>query len=266
MLLPDVLVRLEAEIPPAGAIEKMYGLMLYGAMRKQRPSVVLELGTGKGYSTAWMLLGLIENEHGELWTADITPADNPLWTLLPAPYERLVYLSNDPIATIQEKPPKSIDFIFHDAGHSWPEVKADLEWLLPRLSVNGSIVVHDTSYSKDMGEQLLEYFDSHADEFKYERIEEGCGVGIATRISAPVGAKTEVSQCKDGSSGSTMQKATVSSKVRMVKITSLTTARSKTKKVTKNSKRTNTSSSRLPKNRKAPEPERLVLSDSNSLG
>lgn len=231
----------------------MFGLMLYGAVKTTRPQIVLELGTSQGYSTAWLLLGLMENESGHLWTCDIMPSDNPVWTILPAPYERLTYFPNDPVDSLKDKLPTNIDFIFHDAGHSWDELQKDMDWLLPKLSVGGSFVVHDVKYSSEMGEKLLEYFDTHTDEWKYERIEEGCGVGIATRIK-----QYEVPQCKDVSNGSMMLKAMDSSKGKIKKTTSLTTRKSKRKsKVVKRSKKTKMLSSNLSRNKKVQEPRPL---------
>lgn len=223
---PQLLVSLQNTPPPAGSIEKIYGLMLYGAMRNKHPQNVIEFGTGAGYSTAWILLGLEENESGHLWSVDVMPSDDPIWKRVNVPETRLTYFSNDPVISVKNKLPPTFDFVFHDAGHSWDEVKADLDWILPRLSVGGSLVVHDVAFSKAMGEGLLEYFDSRPDEWTYERIEEGCGVGIATRIKA-----TEIEACKDALSGSTIRKGSDSSQEKMAKIISPTSRKSNKRRV-----------------------------------
>jgi len=238
--LPNVLLALQNTQPPAGAIEKMYGLMLYGAMRNRRPQKVLELGTGSGYSTAWMLLGLEENEYGHLWTVDLVAADEPVWRKISLSEQSLTYFSNDPIDSLQNKLPDTFDFIFHDAGHSLQEVKRDLKWLLPRLALGGSLVIHDVHYSPAMGAYILDYFDSRPDEWTYERIEEGCGVGIATRIK-----QTETrTLCKDESNGSTTQKGTGSSPGKTAKTISPISQKSKGKGIGRSKKTRTFSSSR----------------------
>jgi hypothetical protein len=230
---PDILLRLENMPILVGSIERIYGLMLYGAMKHQRPGSIVELGTGQGYSTAWMLLGLEENEYGHIWSCDIVPADSPIWSQIGLKADRLTYFSNDPVETLANKFPPMIDFIFCDAP-------VDYSWLLPRLSLHGSIVIHGK----------LREFDEN--EWKYEQISEGCGVTIATRIKLP-----EDVTCKDESSGSTMQRGMDLLQEKTGKITSRISQRSKAKKVTRRSKKINSFNSMRNKNKKGQERKRL---------
>lgn len=244
--MPETLLRLKSIPPPEGSVEQMYGLMLYGAMRTHRPQVVVELGTGRGYSTAWIMLGLAENESGELYTCDLNPSDNPVWNQVGLTPHSLTYFSNDPVSSLTDKLPAEIDFIFHDAGHSWDEVAHDLMWLLPRLRVGGALVIHDIRHSPQMGEKLVEWFDSRPDEFKYETVEEASGVGIATRLKTMEGPK----QCVDESSGSTTRRDLGSLPGRTGRTTSRTTPRSSRRAAGGRSKKTKTSSSKRPRKRK----------------
>lgn len=183
---PDLLLRLDAIVPSNNSIEKIFGLMLYGAVKHARPSVVLELGTAVGYSTAWMLLALNENEYGHIYAVDLVASDNPIWKQVGLDTSRLTYLSNDFIDTLREdsRLPPVFDLVFHDAGHNVAEVEKDLAWVLPRLAVGGSLVVHDTVYSPQIGESLRRFFESpeRQDFWKFESIDEASGVGIATRL------------------------------------------------------------------------------------
>lgn len=45
-------------------------VLLYSLVKRERPSIVVELGTGLGVSTAWMAAAMEENGHGRLHTYD----------------------------------------------------------------------------------------------------------------------------------------------------------------------------------------------------
>lgn len=210
--------------------------MLYGAVRHLRPEVVVELGTAGGYSTAWMLLALEELEHGHIWTCDLVPSDNPAWQQIGLNTTRLTYFSNDTVESIQNKLPNEFDLVFHDAGHGLEEVRKDLAWILPRLREGGCLVIHDVVYSKEMGDWVLKTFDTDTEHFKYEQIEEGCGVAIITCIKKLENDKS----CKDELSGSMTQKAMASLPEKMVKIISPTFQKSKISKGAKRSRKTKT--------------------------
>lgn len=166
-------------------IEMEYGRMLYGAVQVEKPETIVELGTGQGYATAWLLLGLEKNQSGQLWTVDLVAADVPVWRMVDLPEGRLKVLGNTPIGEAGGQLPERIDLLFHDAGHGFEEVRTDLERLLPRIPLNGCIIVHDVNYNRNMGDALAQWFDSMAEEWSYQEASMGCGMGIARRISVP---------------------------------------------------------------------------------
>lgn len=45
-------------------------VLLYSLVKRERPSVVVELGTGLGVTSAWIAAAMAENQHGTLYTFD----------------------------------------------------------------------------------------------------------------------------------------------------------------------------------------------------
>jgi hypothetical protein len=198
--------------------------------------VVVELGTGSGYSTAWMLLALEEVGTGHIWSCDLVPSDSPIWQQINLPTTKLTYFSNDPVESLENKLPNEFDLVFHDAGHGLAEVQKDLAWVLPRLKVGSRLVIHDLKHAEGMAAWVLERFQNDPEHFDLEQIEEGCGVAIISCIK-----KLESKDpCKDELSGSTTQKAMDSSKVQTEKIISRTSQRSKTNKAGRRLRKTKT--------------------------
>lgn len=168
----------------SNAIEMEIGMMLSGGMQESRPENVVELGTGPGYSTCWLLIGLEKIQQGHVWTVDVVPADEPLWIKYGLPAERVTYLSNETIQSAVQGNllPERIDFMFHDAGHHGSQVIEDIELLVSRIPDGGTIAVHDVNYMRGMGDLVRDWFDARQDEWKYEEINMACGIGIARRI------------------------------------------------------------------------------------
>lgn len=163
------------------AIELEFGQMLLGAVLDRKPETIVELGTGPGYATAWMLAALERNGKGHLWSLDPAMPQPPVWEQVGCPVERLTYLNELTHEALDKLPPE-IDILFHDASHNFDEVHSDIESLGPRIPVGGLILVHDVNYSRSMGDQLINYFDARPDEWSYQEISSGCGMGIAKRL------------------------------------------------------------------------------------
>lgn len=174
------------------AVELEIGQMLYWAVLERKPEHVVELGTGPGYSTCWILLGLEHNEHGKLWTVDVSSPERPVWQEIGLPTGRLVVIANSPIDyTIKELPqfgpalPERIDFLFHDASHCFDEIQRDLLSLMPRIPAGGHILIHDVNYRRKMGDELDTWFDSMPEDWSYQEMSSSCGIGIARRLKSP---------------------------------------------------------------------------------
>lgn len=157
------------------AIEPEYGRLLREMVIQAKPESVVEIGTGHGFSTSFLLEGVRENKKGTVYTYDSV--------------DRETTLKNDRLKRFlcefsNSKPflPKEIDFVFHDAGHWFEHVGADLGLVFPMLTPNAVIAVHDIIHSFAMGEKLKQWFDS-MEGWSYEEKKDGCGLGIARRVS-----------------------------------------------------------------------------------
>lgn len=164
------------------AVEREYGEMLYGAMLDKKPATVVEVGTASGYSASWILAGLNQNEMGHLWTVDPAIPNPAIWSEVGVPLERLTFI-NGLLREVLDQLPPQINLLFHDAGHSFDEVIGDIEILLPRIPVQGIILIHDVRHYPQMGEKLAAWFDAHPEEWSYQEISSASGMGIAIRTA-----------------------------------------------------------------------------------
>lgn len=160
------------------SIEDFHGRCLMDLVLETKPKTLIEIGTGSGYSTAWILLGLNSNKRGTLMTFDSTIRKPYAWKVAGIPDDRIRKFNNAFAYSVNHFP-KKIDFVFHDAGHFFEHVKEDLELVFPMMSPRGIIAIHDIMYSYDMGEKVKKMFEDMG--WKYEEKREGCGLGIARK-------------------------------------------------------------------------------------
>lgn len=194
-------------------VELEVGQALFGAILQNHPRQIVEVGTGRGYSTCWLLLAAIKNQAeghpATVHTLDIAHNDTHLWDEILLPTDNLVYLQNETLETALL--PKTIDFLFHDASHNANEVISDLKLLLERIPVGGYIAIHDVNYSRQMGDAVVEFFDSMPDQFDYQEVSQGCGLGIAHRKAlapqAPVAPAPDSSRIKPKQKGKARKRA-----------------------------------------------------------
>lgn len=165
------------------SLEMEYGMMLYGAVRDKRPGVVVELGTGAGYSTTWMLLAMEKNQVGRLWTVDVLHPVPAVWDEVGCPTARMMRVTG----MVQDwtNLPDKIDMLFHDASHNPGEVIQDIERFTPLIPAGGVFMCHDIAHIPPLGDALAEWFDGRPDDWRYEANYAGCGMGIATRRYNP---------------------------------------------------------------------------------
>lgn len=143
----------------------------------------LELGTGTGLSTAWILSGMDP-------AATLHSADNDETVLQIAQNHlgddsRVTFFCNDGEKVIQKSEPESYDFIFADA---WPGKYHLLDETLSLLKIGGFYVIDDMSPQPNWPEnhpakvdQLLEILDQK-ENLSVCRLEWSTGVVICTRM------------------------------------------------------------------------------------
>lgn len=162
------------------SIETAYGMFIYSLILEKGYKNIVEIGTGYGYSTAWILRALNENRKGTLYTFDSVKRSPTVYNEIKMSTKRMrkfICSFND----AEKLLPKKIDLVFHDAGHWFEHVSADLKMVIDRIPIGGAILIHDTVYSKDMGERIKEMFGAMRGWF-YQEDKTGCGMGFALRM------------------------------------------------------------------------------------
>lgn len=176
------------------AVELEYGEYLRKLVIDNKRSTIVEVGTGRGYSTSWLLLGLEKNGFGCLFTIDNQRRDSYLWDDVGIRSERLFLL----IGELKDKLsslPKRIDFAFLDSDHQIDRIVEDIELLDKKFTKDVIVCVHDVNYCREMGNLLNDYFcgvsssgllncgvkQARKDEWDYKEITNSCGLGIARR-------------------------------------------------------------------------------------
>lgn len=168
------------------------GLVLKNFVEYYKPSVVCELGTFRGYSTAWLLAGarsVIESGHpcdvhafevfkegyyGSMWYHE-----------LDAPFKLINFTYHEipgGIWKYEEQIPETIDLLYHDTQHLPEPTRKELTLLLPRISKGGIVLIDDMLYPgyEPMAE-VVDSFFVHNDAWDYQVVAFGHGLGIARK-------------------------------------------------------------------------------------
>lgn len=135
------------------AIAQEEGEILKQMIRENKPGIILEVGTGHGYSTHCMSDAL--GNSGVIYSID-NDAKSILYNL-----GQNVVLSNMTVESFIEKFPKDkkVNILFLDSNHQIDLIVGDIEKLLPILHKDAIVIVHDTNYLPEMGICLSDYFN-----------------------------------------------------------------------------------------------------------
>jgi predicted O-methyltransferase YrrM len=124
------------------------GQLLYGLVRALRPSLVLEIGTGHGFSAIHLAAGCRDNEAGRVVTVEISE-ERRGWAR-----QNIHAAGLDDWAEVRDQwPPDSgVGLVFLDAGHEAEDVRAYLRKLRPMLARHAPVLVHDFEYKNHVVE------------------------------------------------------------------------------------------------------------------
>lgn len=163
------------------------GLILAACVEAWAPKQVVELGTFRGYSTSWLMLGM--NGKGKLDVFEVFPEGHQgtmLYDFYRFSKENFTYheipdgiWTHDPAII-----PETIDLLYHDTDHLAGPTKKEMDLLLPRIPVGGHVLIDDVlhPYYPTMQAYLNNLFRVDlADSWRYEILPIGCGLGIAER-------------------------------------------------------------------------------------
>jgi len=133
------------------AIEVETGILLYGLVRRIRPQLVVETGTMKGFSAAWIACGLADNFYldtdkkpGHLVTVDTYHYDGVpevLWKGIRVDHFVTHLIEFSQHAVIPGNDPIDMLFLDADYGDRFP---AELRNFAERLAPTCMVMIHDT--------------------------------------------------------------------------------------------------------------------------
>jgi len=135
----------------AAGVKPGEGQLLYGLVRALRPSVVLEWGTGYGYSTIHLAAAVRDNAGGMVTEVDLARTSGIVHTIEINAERRRQAMQNirdaDLMAWVfvHDAAPtyERYGFVLLDAGHTAPEVAEYLDHIKPRLEPHAVVAVHD---------------------------------------------------------------------------------------------------------------------------
>lgn len=114
----------------------MHGHLEY--LRSVAQGNILEIGVCQCFSTSALLLGVRER-GGHLWSIDIEHCENCL-PALTRPQPNWTFIQADSTLYNWDHP---LDILMIDGGHSYANVKADMEKYIPWVKVGGLVLMHD---------------------------------------------------------------------------------------------------------------------------
>jgi len=135
----------------AAGVKPGEGQLLYGLVRALRPLVVLEWGTGYGYSTIHLAAALRDNAGGmvaEMGKAQTSGIVHTIETNPERRHKAYINVWNADLSAwvfVHDAMPihERYGFVLLDAGHTASEVRGYLEDIKPRLDPHAVVAVHD---------------------------------------------------------------------------------------------------------------------------
>ncbi|HLK17681.1 MAG TPA: class I SAM-dependent methyltransferase [Bryobacteraceae bacterium] len=189
---PAALARIlkrSAEIGFEMASEDRTGALLRTLAASKPGGRFLELGTGTGVATAWVLDGM--DETSELFSIDINPDFQASANEALGQDGRLTLIAEDAVTFLKRQPAASFDFVFADAMRGKYE---DLDDALRVVRLGGFYVIDDMLPQSNWPEghaarvlALLETLAAHA-EFEIAPMAWASGVVVAVRTGTSASA------------------------------------------------------------------------------
>lgn len=180
------------------------GILLCNFVEAYKPRQIVELGTFRGYSTAWLVLGTLLAGSGRVDAFDVFPEGyyGSMWYdeyQLPKTNFKYHEVPGG-IWKHAERVPDTIDLLYHDTEHLPGPTQKEMAMLLPRVPIGGIVLIDDMLHPdyKPMQNILHNLFAfpnaDHIESFEQFSIRKadwpwswsvlpiGHGLGVANRI------------------------------------------------------------------------------------
>ena len=127
----------------------LFRLLVFMGEQEKRPLEILELGTSLGVTTAYLASANSRNHVVTLEGSEaVLRIAQGVWRTLKL--ENITWKAGNIDDTLYLCAREKLDMVFVDANHTYEATKRYVDWLLPRLTEKGIIVVDDIHYSREM--------------------------------------------------------------------------------------------------------------------
>lgn len=154
-----------------GSIEVGLGIIIYSLIRKLKPTILVETGVCNGFSTAFILLALYQNNKGMLYSIDFPEVEGEKyeertfwegkggavipkgkisgWVIpkyLKKNFELILGKSQEKLPQLFKRL-KKIDFFIHDSEHSYDCMWFEFNKAFQVLNEGGILISHDIGWN-----------------------------------------------------------------------------------------------------------------------
>jgi hypothetical protein len=154
--------------------------ILYMLVRALRPSLMLETGTFKGYSTAEIARAMERNSAGHLVTVDLATETGGV--VPPELLHRVTFHRGRPSAAFARELPHAprLDLFFHDSLHTFMNTLGELIWFADHYSEKAVVVCHDAKmdYLDEFGVGKAVRMFARELGLEYRILDTTCGLAI----------------------------------------------------------------------------------------
>ena len=129
--------------------QMLFRMIHFMGQNEKRPLEILELGTSLGITTAYLAAADSRNRVVTLeGSGELLMVAQGVWKMLKL--ENIEWQEGNIDHTLYKRARERLDVVFVDANHTYDATIRYVDFLLPKLSNNGMIVVDDIHYSKEM--------------------------------------------------------------------------------------------------------------------
>lgn len=137
----------QLESPKMGQL--LFRLATFMGQNEKRPLAILELGTSLGITTAYLASADSKNSVTTLEGSEaVLKVAQGVWRALRL--ENISWQQGNIDDTLYLYAREKVDVAYVDANHTYEATKRYADYLLPRISANGMLVIDDIHYSEEM--------------------------------------------------------------------------------------------------------------------
>ena len=137
----------QLESPRVGQV--LFRLVHYMGQQEKRPLEILELGTSLGVTTAYLASVDSRNKVMTLEGSEaVLTVAQGIWRALKL--ENIEWKQGNIDDTLFKYARAGLDVVYVDANHTYEATMRYVQYLLPRLTERGVVVIDDIHYSEDM--------------------------------------------------------------------------------------------------------------------